>query len=163
MQTSFVMNPGRTFSTAFAFLNCLFNIHLFLPTSLEIHNGLPMGYFRVCCEPHYESEITRTWTRFVSPREWTPPPPPPSTKPMFSRKPLGSQAFFRSLLSKVFLLNNTARVIWLCACVRYWPYHGDGTCVAVLRSVVFLLKPASSRQFSNLSPGAKSVIRAALI
>ena len=46
----------------------------------------------------------RTWTRFVSPREWTPPSPP--TKPMFSRKPLGSEAFFRSLLSKVFLLRD---------------------------------------------------------
>ena len=32
----------------------------------------------------------------------------------------------------------TARVIWLCACVRYWPYHGDGTCVSVLISVVIL-------------------------
>ena len=25
----------------------------------------------------------------------------------------------------------TARVIWLCACVRYWPYPGVGTCASV--------------------------------
>ena len=30
----------------------------------------------------------------------------------------------------------TARVIWLCACVRYWPYHGNGTCFSVLISIV---------------------------
>ena len=24
-----------------------------------------------------------------------------------------------------------ARVIWLCACVRYWPYRGVGTCASV--------------------------------
>ena len=38
----------------------------------------------------------------------------------------------------------TAWVIWLCACVRYWPYHGDGTCVSVLISVdksLTVLKP----------------------
>ena len=50
VRTGFVMNPGRTFSTAFAFLNCLFIY--FLPISLEIHNGP----FPSCCEPHYESE-----------------------------------------------------------------------------------------------------------
>ena len=25
----------------------------------------------------------------------------------------------------------TAGVIWLCACVRYWPYRGVGTCASV--------------------------------
>ena len=34
----------------------------------------------------------------------------------------------------------TAGVIWLCACIRYWPYRGnrgDGTCVSVLKLVLF--------------------------
>ena len=34
----------------------------------------------------------------------------------------------------------TAGVIWLCACIRYWPYrgnHGVGTCVSVLNLVLF--------------------------
>ena len=26
----------------------------------------------------------------------------------------------------------TARVIWLCACVRYWPYRGVGRCASLL-------------------------------
>ena len=30
---------------------------------------------------------------------------------------------------------NTTGVIWLCACVRYWPYRGVGTCVSVLKLV----------------------------
>ena len=34
---------------------------------------------------------------------------------------------------------STAGVIWLCTCVRYWPYHGDGTCVSVLISVGYNL------------------------
>ena len=25
----------------------------------------------------------------------------------------------------------TARVLWLCACIRYWPYRGAGTCASV--------------------------------
>ena len=29
------------------------------------------------------------------------------------------------------------RVIWLCACVRYWPYGGVGTCASVLKLVLF--------------------------
>ena len=31
----------------------------------------------------------------------------------------------------------TNRGIWLCACVRYWPYHGVGTCASVLGLVLF--------------------------
>ena len=31
----------------------------------------------------------------------------------------------------------TAGLIWLCACVRYWPYGGVGTCVSVLKLVLF--------------------------
>ena len=31
----------------------------------------------------------------------------------------------------------TAGVIWLCACTRYWPYRGAGTCVLVLKMVLF--------------------------
>ena len=34
----------------------------------------------------------------------------------------------------------TAGVIWLCACIRYWPYRGNrgvGTCVSVLKLVLF--------------------------
>ena len=31
----------------------------------------------------------------------------------------------------------TAGVIWLCACIRYWPYRGAGTCVLVLKMVLF--------------------------
>ena len=30
----------------------------------------------------------------------------------------------------------TARVIWLCACVRYWPYRRVGTCTLVLISEI---------------------------
>jgi len=31
----------------------------------------------------------------------------------------------------------TAGVTWLCACIRYWPYRGVGTCVLVLKMVLF--------------------------
>ena len=31
----------------------------------------------------------------------------------------------------------TAWLIWLCACLRYWPYGGVGTCVSVLKLVLF--------------------------
>ena len=31
----------------------------------------------------------------------------------------------------------TAWLIWLCACVRYWPYGGVGMCVSVLKLVLF--------------------------
>ena len=31
----------------------------------------------------------------------------------------------------------TAWLIWLCACVRYWPYGGVGTCVSVPKLVLF--------------------------
>ena len=30
------------------------------------------------------------------------------------------------------LMAATARVIWLCACVRYWPYRGVGRCASLL-------------------------------
>ena len=30
----------------------------------------------------------------------------------------------------------TTGVIWLCACVKYWPYCGVGTCASVLKSVL---------------------------
>ena len=30
----------------------------------------------------------------------------------------------------------TTGVIWLCACVKYWPYFGVGTCASVLKSVL---------------------------
>ena len=31
----------------------------------------------------------------------------------------------------------TTGVIWLCTCVRYWPYRGVGTCASVLKLVLF--------------------------
>ena len=31
----------------------------------------------------------------------------------------------------------TARVIWLCACVRYWPYRGVGRCAPCFQLVLF--------------------------
>ena len=31
----------------------------------------------------------------------------------------------------------TAGVIWLCLCIRYWPYRRAGTCVLVLKMVLF--------------------------
>ena len=31
----------------------------------------------------------------------------------------------------------TVEVIWLCACVRYWPYRGVGTFASVLKLVLF--------------------------
>ena len=34
----------------------------------------------------------------------------------------------------------------LCACVRYWPYHGDGTCVSVLIKVLQTIKGSSARE-----------------
>ena len=34
----------------------------------------------------------------------------------------------------------TARVIWLCACVRYWPYRGVGRCASLLSIGIVLNK-----------------------
>ena len=39
----------------------------------------------------------------------------------------------------------------LCACVRHWPYHGDGTCVSVLISVVYREAP-SDRSAGHFHP-----------
>ena len=33
----------------------------------------------------------------------------------------------------------TARVIWLCACVRYWPYRGVGKCASLLSIGIVIL------------------------
>ena len=35
----------------------------------------------------------------------------------------------------------TARVIWLCACERYWPYQGVGTYASVLSLGCKMRKP----------------------
>ena len=44
----------------------------------------------------------------------------------------------------------TARVIWLCACVRYWAYRGVGTCASVHNLVVTMfLTGILSKNLSN--------------
>ena len=40
--------------------------------------------------------------------------------------------------AKQLCMASTAGVIWLCACVRYWPYRGVGTC-AWVHNLVFSL------------------------
>ena len=44
-------------------------------------------------------------------------------------------------MKQLSLAVTTTGVIWLCACLRYWPYRGVGTCVSVLKLV--LLKQLS--------------------
>ena len=53
--------------------------------------------------------------------------------------PTAMPCWWAPIRAKQLSMAATARVIWLCACVRYWPYHGDGTCVSVLISVDSLL------------------------
>ena len=41
-------------------------------------------------------------------------------------------------MKSIELVLSTAGVIWLCACVRYWPYRGVGTCALSARFGCFL-------------------------
>ena len=43
----------------------------------------------------------------------------------------------------------TARVIWLCAWVRYWPYRGVGTCVQCSYLVLFQIYLGTPVNFSD--------------
>ena len=54
-------------------------------------------------------------------------------------KPNEDETVHSNLDPEIFYENvaATAGVIWLCACIRYWPYRGAGTCVLVLKMVLF--------------------------
>ena len=57
-------------------------------------------------------------------------------------KPNEDETVHSNLDPEIFYENvaATAGVIWLCACIRYWPYHGNrgvDTCVSVLKLVLF--------------------------
>ena len=43
----------------------------------------------------------------------------------------------RAVLLRYLSMAATTGAIWLCACVRYWPYRGVGTFASVLKLVLF--------------------------
>ena len=45
--------------------------------------------------------------------------------------PRAMQCWWAPIRVKQLSMAVIARVIWLCACVRYWPYRGAGTCASV--------------------------------
>ena len=57
--------------------------------------------------------------------------------------PTAMPCWWAPIRVKQLSMTATARVIWLCGCVRYWPYRGVGTCASVhLLGIVITLLPA---------------------
>ena len=52
------------------------------------------------------------------------------------------------------LMAATARVIWLCACVKYWPYRGVGTYASVLMIGIFRFLGLIKFKYSETSINA---------
>ena len=48
---------------------------------------------------------------------------------MYKLRVMASTLNMRTTVS----MNATIRVIWLCACLRYWPFWGVGMCASVLK------------------------------
>ena len=66
--------------------------------------------------------------------------------------PRAMQCWWAPIRVKQLSMAVIARVIWLCACVRYWPYRGAGTCASVhnliLESLRFTFTPNGKREFA---------------